>query len=100
VVSDGTEEVEAPLPALVTVSSELGELRYPGVKELMAAQKTPITVWKAQELGVEVSQLKSLNLVSMAVPPGRKAECQYIECETPEEAGADLAVRVREAQLL
>ena len=100
VVSDGTEEVEAPLPALVTVSSEIGELRYPGVKELMAAQKTPITVRKAQELGVEVSKLKSLNLVSMAAPPGRKAECQYIEAETPEEAGADLAIKVREAQLL
>ena len=100
VVSDGTEEVEAPLPALVTVSSEIGELRYPSVKELMAAQKTPITVRKAQELGVEVSKLKSLNLVSLAAPPGRKAECQYIEAETPEEAGAGLAIRVREAQLL
>ena len=100
VVSDGTEEVEAPLPALVTVSSELGELRYPGVKEIMAAQKTPITVRNAQELGVEVSHLKKPNLVSLSAPPGRKAECQLIEAETPEEAGADLALKMREAQLL
>jgi electron transfer flavoprotein beta subunit len=100
VVSDGTEEVEAPLPALVTVSSELGELRYPGVKEIMAAQKTPITVRNAQELGVEVSHLKKPNLVSLSAPPGRKAVCQLIEAETPEEAGADLALKMREAQLL
>jgi electron transfer flavoprotein beta subunit len=100
VVSDGTEEVEAPMPALVTVSSELGDLRYPGVKEIMAAQRTPITVRKAQELGVDVSQLKSLNLVSLSAPPGRKSECQFIEAETPEEAGADLALKMREAQLL
>ena len=73
VVSDGTEEVEAPLPALVTVSSELGELRYPGVKEIMAAQKTPIMVRNAQELGVEVSHLKKPNLVSLSAPPGMKA---------------------------
>lgn len=99
-VSDGTEEVEAPMPALVTVSSEIGELRYPGVKELMAAQKMPITVRRAQDLGVDVSQLKSPNLVSLSAPLGRKAECQFIETETPEEAGADLAIRMKEAQLL
>ena len=100
VVSDGTEEVEAPLPALVTVSSELGELRYPAVKAIMAAQKVPVTVRKAQELGVDISQLKRPNMVSLSAPPGRKAECQFIEAETPEEAGADLALKMKDAQLL
>ena len=100
VVSDGTEEIEALLPALVTVSSELGELRYPGVKEIMAAQKMPITVRNAQELGVEVSQLKKPNMISLSAPPGRKAECKLIEADTPEEAGAELALKMREDQLL
>ena len=100
VVSDGTEEVEAPLPALVTVSSELGELRYPAVKAIMAAQKVPVTVRKAQELGVDISQLKRPNMVSLSAPPGRKAECQFIESETPEDAGADLALKMKDAQLL
>ncbi|MCP4714451.1 MAG: electron transfer flavoprotein subunit beta/FixA family protein [Deltaproteobacteria bacterium] len=100
VVSDGIEEVEAPLPAVVTASSEIGDMRYPGVKEIMAAQKVPITVRKAQDLECDVSQLKRPSLVSMASPPGRKTECQFIEAETPEEAGVDLAVTVRDAQLL
>ncbi len=100
VVSDGFEEVEAPLPALVTVSSEIGDLRYPPLKEVMAAQKMPITVRNGQELGVDVSRLKRLNLVSLSAPPGRKTECQLIGGETPEEAGANLALKVREAQLL
>jgi len=100
VVSDGIEEVEAPIPALITVSSELGELRYPGVKEVMAAQRVPITVQKAQDLEIDLSQLKKTSLVNLAAPLGRTAECQYVECETPEEAGEELAVRVREAQLL
>ena len=100
VVSDGIEEVEAPMPALVTVSSELGELRYPGVKDIMAAQRVPITVRKSQDLEIDMSQLKKPSLVNLAAPPGRKAECQYIECETPEEAGTDLAIKLREAQLL
>jgi len=100
VVSDGIEEVEAPMPALVTVSSELGELRYPGVKEIMAAQRTPITVRKAQDLEIDISQLKKPSLVTLAAPPGRKTECQFVECETPEDAGAELAKRVTEAKLL
>ena len=100
VVSDGIEEVEAQMPALITVSSELGELRYPGVKEIMAAQRVPITVHKSQDLEIDMSQLKKPSLVNLAAPLGRTAECQYIECETPEEAGTDLAIRVREAQLL
>ena len=100
VVSDGFEEVEAPMPALVTASSEIGDLRYPGVKEMMAAQKVPITVRKAQDVGLDVSQLKKPTLVSLSEPPGRQSECQFIEAETPEEAGASLAQKVKEAQLL
>jgi len=100
VVSDGIEEVEAPIPAVITVSSEIGELRYPGVKEIMAAQRVPITVRKAQDLEIDISQLKKPSLVNLAAPLGRTAECQYIECETPEEAGTDLAIKVRKAQLL
>ena len=100
VVSDGYEVIEAPTPALVTVSSEIGELRYPVLKAVMAAQKMPITVRNGQELGVDVSRLKRLNLVSLSTPPGRKSECQFIGGETPEEAGTNLALKVREAQLL
>jgi len=100
VVSDGIEEVEAPMPALVTASSEIGELRYPVLKKVMEAQKMPITVRNGQDLGVDVSGLKRLNMVSLSAPPGRQTECQFIEGETPEEAGTNLALKVREAQLL
>jgi electron transfer flavoprotein alpha/beta subunit len=70
------------------------------VKEIMAAQKVPITVRNGQELGVDVSRLKRLNLVSLSAPQGRQTECQFIGGETPEEAGTNLALKVREAQLL
>ncbi len=100
VVSDGFEVVEAPTPALVTVTSEIGELRYPALKAVMAAQKMPIMVRSGQDLGVDVSRLKRLNLVRLSTPPGRKTECQFIGGETPEEAGTNLALKLREAQLL
>jgi len=100
VVSDGYEVVEAPTPALVTASSEIGELRYPTLKNVMAAQKMPITVRNGQQLGVDVSKLKRLTLVRLSAPPIRKTECQFIGGETPEEAGTNLALTMREARLL
>jgi electron transfer flavoprotein beta subunit len=100
VVSDGSEVFEAPLPAVVTASSEIGELRYPKLKDLQAAQKMPVTTRSAQALGVDVSKLQRMNLISLADPPRRKTECRIIAGETPEEAGASLALKLREAQLL
>jgi len=66
----------------------------------MAAQKMPITVRNAQELGVDASRLKRPNMVRLDAPPGRQTECKFIEGETPEEAGTNLALKIREAQLL
>ena len=43
-VSDGHEVVEAPMPVLVTASNEIGDLRFPPLKDVMAAQKKPTTV--------------------------------------------------------
>lgn len=100
VVSEGFEIVAAPLPAVVTASSEIGDLRYPPLKAIMAAQKMPITVRNAQDLGVDLSRVKTIRMVRLSAPPRRKAECQFIAGETPEEAGANLALRMREAQLL
>lgn len=100
VVSDGAEEVAAPLPALVTVSSEVGDLRYPKLKDLQAAQKKPISVHNAETLGIDMSGLKKLNMVKLAEPPRREAQCQIIEAETPEEAGTSLAIKMREAKLV
>jgi electron transfer flavoprotein beta subunit len=100
VVSDGSEIFEAPLPAVVTASSEIGELRYPKLKDLQAAQKMPVTTRNAQALGIDISKLQRLNLVRLAAPQGRKSECQFVGGETPEEAGTNLALKLREAQLL
>ena len=46
-VAEGYEVVEAALPALVTASNEVGELRFPPVKAVIAAQKMDATVWNA-----------------------------------------------------
>ena len=50
---DGYEVVEADLPALVTVSNELGQPRYPTLRGIMAATRKRPTVWTAGDLPLD-----------------------------------------------
>jgi len=99
VVSDGYEVIESPLPALVTASNEVGDLRFPNVKQTMAAQKIPFTVWNAQELEVDAAQLSQINRVKL-YQPVQEVNTEIIEGETPEEAGAKLAEKLRENKVV
>ena len=99
VVSDGYEVIEAPLPSLIAVSNELGELRYATVKELVASRNKPIMTWNAQELGVTPSQMRQARLLSLFVPQ-KESRCEVVGGETAEEMGANLALKLRAAQIL
>jgi electron transfer flavoprotein beta subunit len=47
------EEVGASLPALVSVTDQTGEVRYPSFKSIMAAKKKPVTTWGLADLGID-----------------------------------------------
>ncbi len=92
VLADGYEVVELPLPCLVTISHEIGELRSATVKGLMAAQKQPFTTWQAQDLGADISSSRRSKRLRMFIPE-KQVECEIVEGQTPEEAGANLALK-------
>ena len=52
VLGDAFETVEVPTPAVVTVSNELGEPRYPKLPQIMQAARKQVTVWTAADLGL------------------------------------------------
>jgi electron transfer flavoprotein beta subunit len=98
VKADGYDVAEAALPCLIGVSHELGELRQATVKGLMAAQKQPFTTWKVADLGI--SLLAGRSKAQRLFIPERKVNCEIISGETPEEAGANLALKLREIRQL
>ncbi len=49
---DGHIDVTAPLPALVSVTEQIAEARYPNFKGLMAAKKKPVDTLGLAELGI------------------------------------------------
>ena len=52
---EGYDEVECPLPALVTVTAGVVEPRYPSFKGIMAAKGKPVEELKVADLGVTPS---------------------------------------------
>ncbi len=52
-MDDMLETLEAPLPAAVTVVSEINEPRIPGLMQIMKAKSKPMQVWSLADLGIE-----------------------------------------------
>ena len=103
VTTDGYEVIEVPLPALITVSSEIGEPRYPTIKGIMAAKKKEPVIWKPADIGVEPSQVGAAGRRSQLLKlfqPVREGKCDVIEGETPEEAAVNLAQKLRDIKVL
>jgi len=103
VIPDGYRSVEVAFPTLITVTSELGALRYATLKGIMAAGKKQPVVWKPADIGLEPSQVGAAgrrSKLDKLFQPVKEAKCEIIEGETPAEAGANLAVILREAKLL
>jgi electron transfer flavoprotein beta subunit len=53
-MDDMLETLEAPLPAAVTVVSEINEPRIPGLMQIMKAKSKPMQVWSLADLGAGV----------------------------------------------
>jgi electron transfer flavoprotein beta subunit len=74
-----TEVVEATLPALVSVTDQINDPRYPSFKGIMAAKKKPVQTWSLADLGVEPAQVglgaawSSVDAVT-ARPPRQKGQ--------------------------
>jgi electron transfer flavoprotein beta subunit len=52
-----TQSITASLPALVSVTDQINEPRYPSFKGIMAAKKKPVETWSLADLGVDGSQV-------------------------------------------
>ena len=98
VLLDGFETVEAPTPCVVTVSNELGEPRYPQLRQIMTAARKEVQVLIASGLGLDWAKNR-VNLEALFVPE-TAAETEFIEADSAKEAGEKLAVRLREAKLI
>ncbi|MFJ6215984.1 electron transfer flavoprotein subunit beta/FixA family protein [Streptomyces sp. NPDC092296] len=52
-----SEELEAALPAVVSVTDQSGEARYPSFKGIMAAKKKPVESLDLDDLGIDADEV-------------------------------------------
>ena len=103
VTADGYEVVEAAMPALITVSNELGEPRYATIKGIMSAKAKEPIVWKPADIGVDVAAIGAAGRRAKMLKifqPVRSGTCEIITGRNEEEAGVNLAKKLVEEKLL
>ncbi|MFH2012894.1 MAG: electron transfer flavoprotein subunit beta/FixA family protein [Pseudomonadota bacterium] len=97
IVNDGYEVLEAPMPSLITVSSEIGLPRLPAGMLLMMARRKVIPVWKSQDIGAEASKLGKDNAhteITSLTLPALKTECEIVTGDTPSDAAVNLVSKL------
>ena len=100
VLPDSYETVEAPLPAVVTVSNELGEPRYPKLPQIMAAGKKQVTNWTAADLGLDAAAVAPRLTLEALFVPLVDTKVEIMEGDTPEDQAMALAKRLKDAKLI
>jgi electron transfer flavoprotein alpha/beta subunit len=66
----------------------------------MAATRKRPTIWTAEELGADASQLEPRVTLQELFVPVRDQQCEIIEGEDAADAGRQLALKLREAKLI
>jgi electron transfer flavoprotein beta subunit len=103
VLSDGYEVLEARLPAVVTISNELGEARKPNLRETMRAARKPLIVKSAREIDLDsgdVERVSGRRKRERLYVPVKSGRCEVIGGSDETQQAAELARRLREARLV
>ena len=103
VIPDGYQVFEVSLPALLTVSNEIGLPRLPTGMGIVSAVRKEIPVWSNQDINADVSLIganaEGSKLLSLSIPE-RERKCEIVGGETPEELAGNLAVKLRAAGVI
>jgi electron transfer flavoprotein beta subunit len=97
---NGYEIVKVSMPALITVSNEVGDLRLPTLQAIRAAHKQSITIWNSKDLEVDPVRLEGRKIWKLFAPQYRIRDRILIEGESPEQKGENLAIWMKKEQII
>jgi len=89
VVADGIEILESDLPALITFSNEVGELRQFSLPALVKVKKHPIPRWSGSDVGMQDNSV--IEIRDFYVPDLGGVDCTFIDGDSAGERGRKLA---------
>lgn len=72
--AEGSWEVSAPLPAVISVTEQSGKARFPNFKGIMAAKKATITVLSAADCGIDAATVGLDNAATVVTAATERPE--------------------------
>ncbi len=103
VIPDGNQVFEVSLPAVLTVSNEIGLPRLPTGMGIINAVRKEIPVWSNQDINADVSLIganaEGSKLLSLSLPE-RERTCEIVSGESPDEVAENLAGKLRAAGVI
>lgn len=82
-LEDEVEVLEISLPAVVSVTTDINLPRIPGMKDILAAGKKPMTQWGVSDLGLENKE-KSTKIINTLAPQQADRKHIILEGESEE----------------
>lgn len=102
-LEDGYEKLRLSLPCVLTAIKELNTPRYMSVPGILKAAKTEITVWSADDIGVDkttVGLKASPTNVFRSFTPKPKGKGMTVEGDTPKEQAEHLLADLRKKHII
>lgn len=96
VTPDGDEIVQVAAPAVVTVSNELGEPRYPTAARKIAARRMKPDLVSPRALSLGDDDLRPRVVAERQFVPDVQGSCEFLSGETPTELAQALVARLRQ----
>jgi len=99
VTADGDEVVEGAMPAVVTISNEMGDPRFPTAKSKMAARKMKPEEIAVADLGLSADELTPRVVLVNQYVPEVQGNCEFLT-GSPAEVAKQLITKLRADSLI
>jgi electron transfer flavoprotein beta subunit len=103
VLADGFETLEVDLPAVVTISNELGAARKPTLRETMRAARKPVVAKNAAEIDLipsDITRFAARVQREQLYAPKKEGTCEIVAGADERAQAFALAARLRDARLI
>lgn len=89
-MQEGRQQLESILPAVISISKDFGEPRYPSFMGIRKASKAEIPIWSLSDLEMEAPTVH-MSWPKLSSPPAQDAKNEMIEGANPQEIADKLA---------
>jgi electron transfer flavoprotein beta subunit len=98
-IEEGRQIIEADLPAVLSVSKDIGEPRYPSFMGIRKASRANIPIWSLEDLEMEAPQ-SVIKWPEIHAPVVREITTEIIDGDSPQDIAEKLADKIMGEKVL